>query len=417
MARIWIVMLSEPLPTDPGQPRLHRAGILANHLVANGHDVVWWTSNFDHTTKRKRTDGDLEITAGPRLKIRLLDGREYKKNISISRLRNHVEVARLFREQAPQEERPDVIFCALPTVELAEAAVLFGKQRNIPVILDIRDLWPDVLFEILPKPLRPLGEVALRYMRRSQIEACRSATGITGLTADYRDWGLAYAGRPAGKFDGVFPLAYVDEAPSDDQIAAASSYWDGQGLTAQPSMLTVVFFGTLGRHFNADLLIDGARQAARRNLPVKIVLCGIGEEVDRLAQVARETQNILLPGWVNAAQIWTLMRRAHLGLSCYADRENFRKNLPNKIIEYMSAGLPVINNISGVVTDLLTRHKVGVLYGSGAEFADQLAQLDANRSDLARMAQNALATFKSEFNAREVYQRLVEHIEGAAGAK
>jgi len=53
--RIWLVQRAESTPhDDDGNRRLLRIGILADILQEQGHEVVWWTSSFDHVGKKKR---------------------------------------------------------------------------------------------------------------------------------------------------------------------------------------------------------------------------------------------------------------------------------------------------------------------------------------------------------------------------
>ncbi|GAI08595.1 unnamed protein product, partial [marine sediment metagenome] len=49
--RIWLITIGEPLPSDNNNDRLYRTGILAKLLIQRGHEVVWWTSTFDHVRK------------------------------------------------------------------------------------------------------------------------------------------------------------------------------------------------------------------------------------------------------------------------------------------------------------------------------------------------------------------------------
>lgn len=49
---IWLVTIGEPLPIDEGNYRLLRVGILANLLVKKNHNVIWWTSTFNHIEKK-----------------------------------------------------------------------------------------------------------------------------------------------------------------------------------------------------------------------------------------------------------------------------------------------------------------------------------------------------------------------------
>ena len=52
--RAWLLTVGEPLPCDGPNERLHRTGLLAEALHSRGHEVLWWSSTFDHARKRFR---------------------------------------------------------------------------------------------------------------------------------------------------------------------------------------------------------------------------------------------------------------------------------------------------------------------------------------------------------------------------
>ena len=39
--------------------------------------------------------------------------------------------------------KPDIIVVSLPTIEFSYEACRYGEKNNVPVIVDVRDLWPD----------------------------------------------------------------------------------------------------------------------------------------------------------------------------------------------------------------------------------------------------------------------------------
>ncbi|MZG56176.1 glycosyltransferase WbuB, partial [Photobacterium sp. CAIM 1937] len=86
---------------------------------------------------------------------------EYKKNISIKRIINHRQVGVEFFNQSKDKVKPDLIFCAYPTIDLAYEVTKFGKENNIKTIIDIRDLWPDIFVDAIPKPFKPFGSFLL----------------------------------------------------------------------------------------------------------------------------------------------------------------------------------------------------------------------------------------------------------------
>jgi hypothetical protein len=159
MKRIWLVKLGETLPIGTNKKRLLRTGLLAEILAKEGHEVTYWCSTFDHFNKENRFAEDTEIETEEGYRLKLLNGKAYLKNVSIDRLINHRQIAKKFKEQIYKEgNKPDLILTSIPTVELAYECVKFGKKFDIPVLLDIRDLWPDIFFqELLPGPLKKIA--------------------------------------------------------------------------------------------------------------------------------------------------------------------------------------------------------------------------------------------------------------------
>lgn len=64
--------------------------------------------------------------------------------------------------------------------QLAEAAVVYGRIRNIPAIVDVRDLWPDETYPRILGSLRAIGRLLLGGMEHS---VHRTMTGAHSLCA------------------------------------------------------------------------------------------------------------------------------------------------------------------------------------------------------------------------------------------
>ncbi|MCE9558448.1 MAG: glycosyltransferase [Armatimonadetes bacterium] len=197
---VWILTIGEPLPKKGEQVRLYRSGILAETLVARGHKVTWFTSNFDHFTKTFHDEKEIGGTA----KIILLPGTGYKRNISLARFKDHVKVAQSFREVASKQEEPDIILASVPIMELALEALDYAEPRGIPVVLDARDMWPDMFDEALPRAFKPIAKVLFSKLRKETREGFSRATAILGHTESFVEWGLSYANRERTDQDRAF---------------------------------------------------------------------------------------------------------------------------------------------------------------------------------------------------------------------
>lgn len=293
----------------------------------------------------------------------------------------------------------------MPTIELSRAAVEYAVSRNIPVALDIRDLWPDIFVGHAPFWARGLVRLLLQPLFRDLRWACSNATAITGITSPIVDWGLGYAGRPRTDLDRDFPFGYVERKPTSDEIERGSTYWKERGIGVDPHEFVVCFFGTIGRQFDLDTVIEAARRLAGGSRPFRFVLCGTGDRLSHYQSMAEGLSNVVFPGWVGSSEIWTLMRLSKLGLAPYHNTKDFRSSLPNKSIEYLSAGLPLVSCLRGVLHELLENNNCGVAYteGNAESLVCILEQLFDNHHLLEVKAQSALKLYKEKFTADRVY--------------
>lgn len=117
--KVWIFQTGEPLPTDAGQPRPMRAMNLANALLARGHNVVLWSSCFNHQDKVHRYCEFTSQSIHPRLTINLIASRGYKKHIGLARLIDHAQMAYSLSKRlaSSQDETPDVAFVGFPLLK------------------------------------------------------------------------------------------------------------------------------------------------------------------------------------------------------------------------------------------------------------------------------------------------------------
>ncbi len=414
--KIWLVTIGEPVPLQEGEKdRLHRTGYFASFLADHGHEVTWWTSTFDHFRKKQLFEADTTVDINPRLRIVLLRGSGYRKNLSLARMRDHATIARRFVSRAEhQPDRPDIIVAALPTIELCLASVRYGKDRSIPVVLDMRDMWPDIFVDSLPSPLRPPARLLVAPLFRSAKEACSGATAIIGITEEFVEWGLQRGCRSRSSLDRSFAMGYTTVPPSETDITRASQYWDALGIPANPSRLTACFIGSLGRRGALEPVVDAARRLEKDGADVQLVICGTGDRDKEFSATTKDVRNVLFPGWIDAASIYVLMRRSHVGLDPLPDRYDFLSTINNKAIEYMSAGLPVISSPDrGTLFELLRTKACGLSYATGdAEgLAGMLARLSTDRSQLATLSGNASALFRERFTAEAVYTTMMEYLE------
>lgn len=410
---IWIIKVAEPTPVDGPDARLFRCGMLAGRLAQAGHTVTWWHSTVHHQKRVQRYPVTTTVGISERYRIVFLHAPLYTKTVGLRRIVNQALTARAFRRHAAAAEPPDVIVCCLPPLELCREAVRYGARRGIPVIIDVQDLWPDAFLSFVPVWAQPLWKRMLTPWFRAVREACSRATAITGTTDSFVDWALGYAGRDRNSLDRAFPLAYQAETPEKAAIDTAEKRWRERGLFGTGNAFVTCFFGLFGRHYEIELVIEAVRRLHAGGRDIFLALCGTGEKLGEYKRLAAGCDFILLPGWVGEADIRTLLRRSAAGLCPYRSSATLVKNIPNKPIEYFSAGLPVVSSLRGELERLLAAHVCGMTYAPGDldGLMRILADLYDNPEKRKRLAGNALRLFQERFAAEKVYAAMADHIE------
>ena len=237
--KIWLIQTGEDIPFERGIRKL-RTAVLAEELVERGHEVTWWASSFSHLRKEwiKRNETSVPLDNG--VNVELLHGRGYTSNVSLARVIDHRIVARQFRLRSTEIDNPDIIVCSLPPYDLAYQAAQYAKRRDIPLIIDARDFWPDIFLDFVPGILRPLIRIALYSEFRMTRSAFNQADAITAMSEDMLDWALSYREREKSRADRVFHLGF--RAPS------ASTATIPDWLAAQDGHFIVAFIGTFSKY-------------------------------------------------------------------------------------------------------------------------------------------------------------------------
>lgn len=417
--RIWLIEIGEPLPIAGSTDRLLRYGILADILVQRGHDVVWWSSTFDHWRKRHIYSDDTTVDLTDKYQLKLLHAKAYINNVSFRRILNHRAISQKFITQASIENKPDIILCGLPTLELCLSAVDYGRKNEIPIIIDVQDLWPDVFLDLAPKWLHPIAKFMLFPVYHTLNKICSRATSIIGLTSEYVDWALERSGRTKTGMDRSFPLGYSSQEPDGSLIKKAEEFWEKFDIGSANKEFIVCFFGTIGRQFDLSTVIDAATRLQRQKLPIRFVLCGVGDNLGKYRTIAANCKSVIFPGWVGQPEIWTLMRWSSVGLAPYVNSNNFKLNLPNKPIEYLSAGLPIVTCLDGVLNQLIKTHNCGLIYepGDGNNLASLLSDFYHDPDRRMKISQNAYRLYQAKFTAEKVYHEMAQYLEDRAHYK
>jgi glycosyltransferase involved in cell wall biosynthesis len=289
-------------------------------------------------------------------------------------------------------------------------------RRGVPSLLDVKDQWPTIFADAAPAFARPLAAVALWPYYRAARRAMQRATALSAMSGTFLEWALGFAGRERSALDGVFPLTSRTHDIPASELAAARGWWDEQGV-ADDRNARVMFVGTHSEAFDLEPVRQAARLTAGGACACEWVICGEGPRTPQFRAMMTGLDNVRFPGWIDRPKLVALAERSMAALAPYRNREDFRMSLPNKVLDALSLGLPILSPLHGEVATLLSVRGVGLRYdeGSGESLARCVTELAEDPGVRTRIGDNARATYATSFSAEAVYGALVERLEELAG--
>lgn len=412
---VWFFKLSEFTPWDVEYygERKFRYTMLAEALVARGHEVLWWTDDFQHFKKDRghRFGRDYHEEVSPGISVRWVYSPGYSRNVSRKRFADHRIVAERMLADVDNWPRPDLILGAMPTDSMSQLAVTVGKKMNLPVVLDVRDQWPDIFYSQVPSFTKPLIWLLCRRMDRSVKRSFSEATAVVGNTDAFVEWGSRKGRRQISHLDRSFPIGYSESSNEDHDSLAARSFWRDFALCENDGSFKVCFLGAFSKMYDFTPLLEAAEETLHDKVPVKFVLCGDGPHLERVRRSAKEIPNIVFPGRIAANEIHALLEMSSAGIIPYIDHDNFGDNIANKPAEYLSADLPILISINGYLTSLLDEYGCGWKYDGAIDLVGVIRRLRDDEELYREQAEGAKRLFRDKLDAERIYPKFAEHLE------
>jgi len=301
----------------------------------------------------------------------------------------------------------------VPSLELAEAAANYAKIKSCPIVVDIRDLWPDVYFTMFPKFARTVFK-SFFYSEISRARRIfRSANGITAISASYLKWGLQYAERGASDLDQVFHLGFVNNININqnktlDFLRAIKAKY-GIGM----NKFIATYVGSFSRFYDVRCILEASRIFLDDDR-VHFLIVGSGEKAEELFSIGNKLKNVTMTGWVDFQEVCALLGMTDLGLVAYSDIATM--SLPNKPFEYMASGIPLLSSLKGELEHIILNNNIGRIYEPGdvTSLVSQIKWFLENQDHAKEMGSRALSLFEREFQSEIIYSKLATHLENIA---
>ena len=408
----WIFQSGENLHLDKDNFRPMRAINLADTLIAKGHSVTLWSSDFYHQKKKHRYNKFKKKKINNKLEIILIPSPGYKKNISVYRLIDHLILSFNLKKKINIEKKiPNAVFIGYPPIETSFTLVNWCKKRKIPCILDIKDRWPEIFLDNLPTIIKKIFYIFIFpyfYMaKRTMI----NASAICSITDSNHRWSLNFSKRKKSKYDIKVPLTSPNYKLIQNEKNKAKLWFAKRGIVKNENY-KIIFVGSFSsKNFDFECVFDAADILQENKVDCEFIFCGYGEFKNNLKKRSKKNKLIKILGTIDYTKMTVLSELSSVYIAPYKNNPDFVASIPNKIIDAFRTGMPLLCPLKGEVKNLINNNNVGVTYTSSKSLSKNIETLIKNPSLRNQLSKNAKKLYQNKFDFYKNYNRLVKNLE------
>lgn len=349
--------------TPEGNAPATRVSALCERWVKAGHDVTVVTCPpnvpngivYDGYAN-KRTSEVINGVKVERVKLYIAANKG-----AIKRMFNFVSYFLKSLLAAMRLPKPDVVIATSPQIFCGYAGVWYKRLRRVPLIIEIRDIWPESMEAVGAK----IPKLAYKVLEMIEKAMYRGADKIVTVGEGYFDR-LAEKGVPKDKMSIIMngtDLAVYKPLPKNEELLKS------HGLDGK---FAVSYIGTVGMACGLEVVLDAADKIDDKR--VVFVIVGDGAHRVSLEEEAKKRglENVIftgrqpkssMPDWIASSDA-SLVHLKASGL--------FKTVMPSKIFESAGCKRPIIMGVDGYAKKLVMDAKAGL--DMKPESADSLVE-------------------------------------------
>ena len=237
------------------------------------------------------------------------------------------------------ERRPDVVIATSPQFFCGWAGVLVGWLRRRPVLLEIRDLWPESIAAVDAMRSR----TALRLLELLERGMYRAARRIVTVGDGYRERLIERGVEP-------HRISVVMNGVDRKRFFPREADRDLAGRLGVAGRFVVTYCGTIGLAHGLDVVLRaGALLAGRGRADIVFLLVGDGARFEALRGAAARDRldNVIFAGRLDTRDIPGVLSLSDACLVHLRSSPTFTTVMPSKIFEAAAMARPVILGVDG----------------------------------------------------------------------
>lgn len=378
---------------------------MAKRLVAAGHEVhmiTSWVQETNHLDWFNEEIDGIKVHWFPNLYSNKMS---YKQRIQAFLRFAYASMQKIATIPA------DIVFATSTPLTIAIPGVLGARKQKIPMIFEVRDLWPEVpiAMGILKKPYQ------IFLAKKLEKWAYKNSAHIVALSPGMKE-GVIATGYPENQVS-IIPNSCDNdlfEVQSNDfEIFKSHNAWLPEGDL-------IIYTGTFGIVNDVGIAVDLAKELKNRQSNISILLIGDGLEFDKVYKRAINedvlNQTLYIRKQVPKTEIPYFLKYAAMASSFAINIPAIQANSANKFFDALAASKPILINYGGWQKDIIENNQCGlVAWGKSIkETIDDVENFLNNKEKYNQACRNAKSLALNDFS-RDMLAKKLEAIliEGA----
>ena len=401
MKKIAVISMGVKLDNEKGYSRFRYIG---EFLSDAGYQVDLITTTFQHWEKAQRNLDEIK-KENYKFNLKFIYEPEYKKNIDLRRIRSHRIAAKNLRQLLEKEGDYDLIYCEIPPNDVALAAAEYAKEKGIPFVPDVNDLWPEAMRMVLDVPV--ISDVLFYPLLRDAEKVYALVSGIIGTSDEYRDRPLkhqkldvpkktVYVGNEIAEFDAGVEV-YSPQIPKEER-----EFW-------------VSYAGTIGTSYDIRTMVLAGKELLKRGRTrIKIKILGGGPLKEELETLAKEQNcsNVEFVGYAPYPKMTAYLAKSDILVNSFVKKAP--QSIVTKIGDYLAAGKPMINTCMSPEFRNKVEHDgfgINIMPEDVNVLADAIEKLYEDEAGRTEMGKKARTIAEEQFDRPQSYKKIIELIE------
>ena len=306
---------------------------------------------------------------------------------------------------------PDVVVATSPQFFAALAGFWVSWRKDVPFVLEIRDLWPESVVAVGAMD----RNLIIRFFEWVERFLYRKADHIVVVTDAFKE-AIAEKGIAPDKISVIkngIETGWWEQSLDESRLADLRQKHDLEGK------FVASYIGTIGMAHRAEVLLEAARRCDDPDIVFMVV--GTGAKRDELAarQAEEQVDNFRLVDKVPKETVPYLLALSNASVVHLRDNPLFETVIPSKIFEAMATRTPIVLGVRGESRQIIEEGEAGIPIppeDPGA-LVEAVRRLKENPELHEAMADNAYEHVQAHYDRKGLardYAALLEQVaEGA----